>query len=243
MINVTVWNENSKATTSEEVLAVYPDGINSYIAEFLGENEDIKVTQANLDMPECGLGEDVLENTDVLIWWGHCAHEKVPDELVEKIHDRILRGMGLVVLHSAHYSKIFKKTLGTSCSLKWREGDRERVWNIAPTHPITQGIGEYFYLEKEEMYGERFDIPDPDELILLGWFGGGEVFRSGCVWNRGYGKIFYFQPGHETNPTFKHPDVQTVLTNSVRYVAPAKILKNSIDAPWAASPEEELKKD
>ena len=160
--------------------------VSSYGSYFrLGKNDDINVTCATLDMPECGLKDEVLDNTDVLIWWGHVAHEKVPDEIVEKIHDRILRGMGLIVLHSGHFSKILRKTLGTTCSLKWREGDRERVWNIAPNHPITQGLGEYFYLEHEEMYGERFDVPDPDELVLIGWFGGGEVFRSGCVWNRG----------------------------------------------------------
>ena len=167
MINVTVWNEHVQ-DKEDNVLAVYPDGINACIADFLGRNDDISVTCATLDMPECGLGNDVLENTDVLIWWGHVAHEKVPDEIVEKIHDRILRGMGLIVLHSGHFSKILRKTLGTTCSLKWREGDRERVWNIAPNHPITQGLGEYFYLEHEEMYGERFDVPDPDELVLIG---------------------------------------------------------------------------
>lgn len=241
MINVTVWNEHVQ-DKEDNVLAVYPDGINACIAGFLGKNEDINVTCATLDMPECGLTDDVLENTDVLIWWGHVAHEKVPDELVEKIHDRILRGMGLIVLHSGHFSKIFRKTLGTTCSLKWREGDRERIWNIAPNHPITQGIDEYFYLEHEEMYGERFDIPTPDELLFIGWFGGGEVFRSGCVWNRGLGKVFYFQPGHETNPTFKNPNVQTIITNAVRYIAPHNIQKDPIECPCAKAPEEELKK-
>lgn len=241
MINVTVWNEHVQ-DKEEKILAVYPKGMNGCIADFLGVNDDINVTCADLDMPECGLGDEVLENTDVLIWWGHCAHEKVPDELVEKIHDRILRGMGLIVLHSGHYSKIFRRTLGTTCSLRWREGDRERVWNIAPNHPITQGIGDYFYLENEEMYGEWFDVPNPDEIVLLGWFGGGEVFRSGCVWNRGLGKVFYFQPGHESNPTFHNENVQKIITNAVRYVAPLKIRQEPIVAPHTKSPEAELNK-
>lgn len=241
MINVTVWNEHVQ-DKEEKILAVYPKGMNGCIADFLSVNDDISVTCADLDMPECGLGDEVLENTDVLIWWGHCAHEKVPDELVEKIHDRILRGMGLIVLHSGHYSKIFRRTLGTTCSLRWREGDRERVWNIAPNHPITQGIGDYFYLENEEMYGEWFDIPNPDEIVLLGWFGGGEVFRSGCVWNRGLGKVFYFQPGHESNPTFHNENVQKIITNAVRYVAPLKIRKEPIVAPHTKAPEAELNK-
>ena len=242
MIKVTVWNEYFHEKTEESVASIYPNGIHTAIADFL-RSDDIQVRTATLEDEECGLTEEVLKDTDVLIWWGHVAHEQVPDELVEKIHDRILRGMGLIVLHSGHYSKIFRKTLGTTCSLKWREGDRERVWNIAPNHPITQGIGEYFYLENEEMYGERFDVPNPDELVLIGWFGGGEVFRSGCVWNRGLGKVFYFQPGHESNPTFKHPAVQKIITNAVRYVAPLNIQKEPIDAPCAAPAEDDLKKD
>lgn len=240
MINVTVWNEHVQ-DKEENVLAVYPQGINACLAEFLGEVEDYKVTCADLDMPECGLGNGVLDNTDVLIWWGHVAHEDVPDEIVDKIQERITRGMGLIVLHSGHYSKIFRRMMGTTCSLRWREGDRERVWNIAPNHPITQGIGDYFYLEAEEMYGERFDIPEPDETIFLGWFGGGEVFRSGCCWNRGMGKVFYFQPGHETNPTFHNKDVQTILKNAVRWAAPYKIAEAKIDAPHKEPAEDDLK--
>lgn len=242
MINVTVWNEHIQDKDDEKVLAVYPDGINACIAEFLSEVDDYSITCATQDMPECGLGNGVLDNTDVLIWWGHCGHDGVPDELVDKIHDRVLRGMGLIVLHSAHYSKIFRKIMGTSCSLKWRDGDRERLWNIAPNHQITQGIGDFIYLECEEMYGERFDIPEPDETIFLGWFSGGEAFRSGCCWNRGLGKVFYFQPGHEGNPTFHIKDIQTVIKNAVRWAAPYRIQSEPIEAPFAQSPEELLNK-
>jgi trehalose utilization protein len=239
MINITVWNEHIQDKEDEDVIAVYPDSINACIAGFLGEEKDFKVTCATQDMPECGLGNGVLENTDVLIWWGHCGHEGVPDELVEKIHDRILRGMGLIVLHSAHYSKIFIRTMGTSCSLHWREGDRERLWNIAPNHPIAQGIGRYLDIDREEMYGERFDIPEPDETVFLGWFKGGEVFRSGCCWNRGLGKVFYFQPGHETNPTYYIKEIQTIIKNAVRWAAPLHIQQEKIDAPHApVSPEQ-----
>ena len=243
MINVTVWNEHIQDKSDEDVIKVYPDGINACIAGFLGRDEELNIRCATQDEPECGLPDEVLENTDVLIWWAHCGHAQVPDELVAKIHDRVLRGMGIILLHSAHYSKIFQRLMGTTCSLKWREGDRERIWNIKPTHPIAKGIGEFIYLDVEEMYGERFDIPDPDEIVFLGWFGGGEVFRSGCCWTRGLGRVFYFQPGHETSPTFHNKDIQTVITNAVHWAAPEKIQAEPIDAPWSESPEKLLKEN
>jgi len=239
MINVTVWNEHIQ-DKEPKILEIYPNGMNGCIADFLGKDEELNITCATQDMPECGLGDGVLDNTDVLIWWGHCGHEDVPDEIVDRIQERITRGMGLIVLHSAHYSKIFRRMMGTTCSLSWREGDRERLWNIAPNHPITQGIGRYVYLDVEEMYGERFDIPEPDESIFLGWFGGGEVFRSGCVWNRGLGKVFYFQPGHESNPTYHNKDIQRIITNAVHYLAPISILPQRIDAPNVEPAEDDL---
>lgn len=241
MINVTVWNEHIQDKSQESVLKVYPDGMNACIAGFLGEEADFNVRCATLDEPECGLPDEVLNNTDVLIWWAHCGHAQVPDELVKKIHDRVLRGMGIILLHSAHYSKIFQSLMGTTCSLCWREGDRERLWNINPSHPIAKGIGNFVYLDVEEMYGERFDIPQPDELVFLGWFGGGEVIRAGCCWNRGLGKVFYFQPGHETNPTYHNKDIQKIIKNAVRWAEPAFIRQEPIDAPHVESPEELLK--
>ena len=178
------------------------------------------VRTATLAQRRCGLSDEVLDSTDVLIWWGHMAHEKVPDKIVEKIHSRVLAGMGLIVLHSGHHSKIFKKLMGTTCNLRWRDGDRERLWCVNPAHPIAQGIPAHFSLPVEEMYGENFDIPAPDELVFIGWFSGGEVFRSGCCWQRGLGKIFYFQPGHESNPTFHNEYVQRIIINAVRWAAP-----------------------
>ncbi len=220
MINVTVWNENQHEKTNEKVREVYPDGIHEAIASFL-KGADYEVRTATLDEEEHGLTEEVLANTDVLLWWGHKAHETVQDEVVERVQQRVLDGMGLIVLHSGHFSKIFKKLMGTSCDLKWREADeKERIWVVDPSHPITEGLGEYIELEKEEMYGEHFDIPAPDELVFMSWFEGGEVFRSGCTYRRGNGKIFYFRPGHETYPTYHHPDVQLVIKNAVKWAAP-----------------------
>lgn len=211
--------------TSKKIKEVYPLGITGTIAEHLKKCEDMEITHVNLYMPECGLPDELLERTDVLIWWAHIAHDEVPDALVAKIKDRVLRGMGFIALHSAHPCKIMQELLGTSGSLRWREGDFARVWNINPTHPIAQGIPEYFELDPEEMYGERFDIPTPDELIFLSWYRGGEVFRSGCTWNRGYGKIFYFQPGHETNPSYHNPHVLRVIENAVRWAKPVMWLE------------------
>jgi len=221
-IRVTVWNEGVHEKTHEEVKAVYPNGIHTVIAESL-EARGIKVLKtATLDDPEHGLTEDILANTDVLTWWGHMAHGKVSDEIVDRVHERVLDGMGLIVLHSAHYSKIFKKLMGTSCSLKWREeGEKERVWVVNPGHPIVSGLDDYFEIPHEEMYGEYFDIPQPDELVFVSWFKGGEVFRSGCCYYRGRGKVFYFRPGHETYQTYYQKEVQHVIANAVKWCAPS----------------------
>ena len=220
MVKVTVWNENVHEQTDPEVRGVYPDGIHGAIANFL-KNNGLETKTATLDQPEHGLTDDVLNETDVLVWWGHQAHDQVDDRIVEKVKDRVLKGMGLIVLHSGHFSKIFKSLMGTSCDLKWREaGENERLWVVNPSHPIAEGINEYIELEHEEMYGEHFDIPEPDELVFLSWFRGGEVFRSGCVFNRGLGKIFYFRPGHETFPTYHQADIQRVIVNAVKYVKP-----------------------
>jgi trehalose utilization protein len=181
----------------------------------------MEVHTATLDEPEHGLTEEVLNNTDVLIWWGHMAHHEVRDDIVERVYNRVLNGMGLIVLHSGHFSKIFRKLMGTTCDLKWREiGEKERIWVIEPGHPIAQGLDEYIELEHTEMYGERFDIPAPDELVFISWFAGGEVFRSGCCFYRGKGKIFYFRPGHETYPIYYNPKILKVIENAVRWAAP-----------------------
>lgn len=220
MTRVLIWNEFVHEKKDEKVKEIYPNGIHNAIAEFL-KSSDIEVKTATLDDADFGLTQDVLDNTDVLIWWGHVAHDKVPDDVAMRVRNAVLEGMGMIFLHSAHHSKPFKLLLGTSCNLGWREdGDLERVWVCNPSHPIVQGLGRYFELEHEETYAEPFDIPNPDELVFMGWYEGGELFRSGCCYNRGNGKIFYFQPGHETFPTFYNKDVQTVIKNAVRWTAP-----------------------
>ena len=221
MIQVTVWNEFRHEKSNEAVQKMYPAGIHGQLAAFIGE--EFTVRTATLDEPEHGLSEEVLSETDVLIWWGHMAHGEVADEIVARVHQRVLEGMGLIVLHSGHFSKIFRKLMGTSCDLKWRVDDRHaRIWNVNPSHPIVEGVGEFIELEQEEMYGEHFDIPAPDELIFFSWFPGGEVFRSGLTYARGNGKIFYFQPGHETYPSYYNEKVQRVIKNAIRWCAPTE---------------------
>lgn len=223
-LRVTVWNEGVHEKTSDEVRRVYPEGMGAPIAAYLRQQAGIaSVNVVELGDRQQGLTDKVLENTDVMTWWGHLAHDKVSDRNVERVWERIVDGgMGLVVLHSGHMSKIFRKLMGTGCMLKWREiGEKERLWVVDPAHPIVEGVPEYFELAHEEMYGEHFDIPQPDELVFVSWFEGGEVFRSGCCWHRGRGKIFYFRPGHESYPTFYNEQVLRVIYNGVKWAAPS----------------------
>jgi trehalose utilization protein len=221
-IRTLVWGEFRHEKKNPEVADLYPGGMHETIATFLRKDTALEVSTAWLDQDRHGLTDEVLDETDVLVWWGHLAHGEVADEVVECVKRRVLEGMGLIVLHSAHYSKIFKSLMGTTCSLKWRESiDKERLWNIAPHHPITAGLPEYFEIPAEEMYGEPFGIPEPGELIFISWFTGGEVFRSGATWQRGNGRVFYFRPGHETYPTYHQAEVQRVITNAVHWARAA----------------------
>ena len=219
-IRVTIWHEFRHEKQDEHIASLYPDGMHMALAKGLdGFGFDIRT--ATLDEPEHGLTAEALDNTDVLIWWGHMAHEEVADEIVERVHARILGGMGLIVLHSGHLSKIFRRLMGTGCMLKWREAEeKERIWVVDPSHPICDGLPEYIEIPQAEMYGEHFDIPPPDTLVFVSWFEGGEVFRSGCCYQRGQGKIFYFRPGHETYPIYYQAEVLKVIGNAIRWAKP-----------------------
>ncbi|MEX2388225.1 MAG: ThuA domain-containing protein [Phycisphaeraceae bacterium] len=238
-LRVTVWHEHVHEKKNKTVAEVYPNGMHAVWKDALEEQlgSDVTVRTALLEEPEHGLTQKVLDETDVLTWWGHAAHDKVDDKIVDRVHKRVLEGMGLVVLHSGHFSKIFKKLMGTGCGLKWREAaEKERLWCVNPGHPIADGLGEYFELPETEMYGELFDIPAPEELVFISWFEGGEVFRSGCCWTRGKGKIFYFRPGHETFPIYYDANVRKVIGNGVRYVAPRTGSPYSLKAPNIKTP-------
>lgn len=223
------------------VKAAYPKGLLCTLSEHLNKNEDMEVTYTTLYDPEYGLPDELLEKTDVLVWWGHMAHHVVPDELAFKVVERVQRGMGLIALHSAHLSKPFRYLLGTSGNLKWREVDFTRVYKMNRTHPITLGIPDTFELEQEEVYCEPFDIPKPDDLLFTNWYRGGELFRSGATWTRGNGKIFYFQPGHETFPSYHNPIIIQIITNAVRWAAPVQWIEKLESPMIEKSPEELLK--
>lgn len=235
MTKVTIYNEFYHERFHDEVKAVYPEGIHMALKSQLEDEFEIRtVTVDTVDT----LTEELLNDTDVLIWWGHVQHDKVPDEVAERVQRAVLDGMGAIFLHSGHHSKPFRKLMGTSCNLTWREdGDQELVWNIKPAHPITQGIGRFIKLEHEETYGEPFTVPEPDELVFIGSYEGGEVFRAGCCYRRENGRIFYFQPGHETFPTFYNKDVVQVIRNAIRWAAP--IYRTRIECPWVKRPLEE----
>lgn len=233
-LNVTVWHEYRHELKHEAVKKVYPEGMHKVIAEGIRKllGDQVNVRTATLDEPEHGLTKEILESTDVMTWWGHMAHDDVKDEIAQKIQERVLEGMGIVFLHSAHYSKPFRKLMGTGCGLKWREAaELERIFCVNPAHEIADGLGEHFEIKHEEMYGEVFDIPTPDDLVFISWFEGGNVFRSGCCWTRGKGKVFYFRPGHETFPTYFQPEVQRVIANAVRWAAPRSAAPFKLGAP------------
>ncbi len=222
-INVTVWNEFRHEKTDEEVKSLYPDGIHVYIKSFLDTEEDFNVTVCSLDEPDQGLPNELIDNTDVLIWWGHIAHAEVSDELVTRLRKRVYEcGMGFIPLHSAHHAKPFKAIIGTTGNLTWGRNQNAIVWSLSPTHPIADGVPLKFALT-EELYSEPFYIPRPDDVVFATWFEDGNLFRGGVTFTRGIGKIFYFHPGHETCASFKNPHVQRIIKNAIRYCKPVKL--------------------
>jgi trehalose utilization protein len=222
MVSVTIWNEYRHERESEAAREVYPEGIHETLADTLADcGHDVQT--ATLDEPEHGLSEDVLDETEVLLWWGHLAHDEVTDEIAKRVKRQVLDGMGFLPLHSSHESKPFTSLMGTSGTLRWREsGEKERLWFVEPGHQIADGLTEYVEVPETEMYGERFDVPPPDTIVTISWFEGGEVCRSGCCYHRGNGKIFYFRPGHETFPVYHQPEIQQVLHNAVEWAKPVE---------------------
>ncbi len=246
MPRITIFNEFRHEQRDPEVMKLYPGGMHAALRKGfsrLQPDNPPEVAYALLDDEQHGLSEEVLARTDTLVWWGHMAHDEVSDEVADRVQQAVLAGMGLVVLHSGHFSKPFRRLMGTNCSLKWRvAADSERLWNLSPGHPIMAGVPEYIELDREEMYGERFDIPEPDELLMLSWFSGGEVFRSLCTWQRGNGRVVYFRPGHETFPTYHNEQIQRIILNACHW-ARRTLSQSTADAPHApVGPEEAARK-
>ncbi|MGI6279267.1 MAG: ThuA domain-containing protein [Acutalibacteraceae bacterium] len=236
MIKVTIFNEFRHEKKDGKPRENYPDGIHATLKNAI--QDDFEVRTVTLDDPDCGITDELLADTDVMLWWGHMAHGDVPDSVAAKVRDAVHAGMGIIFLHSGHHSKPFKLLMGTSCNLTWREdGDRELLWVCNPAHPIAECVGRFVYIEHEETYGEPFAIPDPDELVFIANFEGGEVFRAGCCWKRENGKIFYFQPGHETYPIYKNPDIIKIIKNAIRWAKPTYRAK--IECPHVKKPLEE----
>jgi trehalose utilization protein len=220
-IRVVVWGENYHEHDEKKpiVREIYPRGMHTTIAEGIVENlAATDVRTVTFDQPEHGLPRDLLASTDVLVWWGHARHDAVADDVAQRVVERVLEGMGFVALHAAMHSKPFLRLMGTSCNLRWREaGDRELVWVVNPGHAIATGLPPVIAVPEQEMYGEYFDIPPPDDLVFVSSFTGGEVFRSGCCFTRGKGRIFYFSPGHETYPVYHQPEIRKVIANAVQW--------------------------
>lgn len=246
MTRITIFNEFRHERTDEKVRAIYPDGIHVALrdgieARLAGSGEALSFRYALQDEPEHGLSQEVLEDTDTLLWWAHMGHGDISDEVAARVQQAVLSGMGLLVLHSAHFSKPFQRLLGSNCSLHWREADdSERLWNLEPAHPIMAGVPDHIELDREEMYGERFDVPKPDELLMISWFSGGEVFRSLCTWQRGHGRVVYFRPGHETYPTYHDTNIQQIIANASLWAA-RRITRPTVDAPNSPRSPESLK--
>lgn len=229
MIRVTIWNEFIHEQELPEIKAVYPNGIHKQIETFLSEDSELEITTSTLQNPECGLSEEILNRTDVLIYWAHCAHEKISDEIAQRVCDHIRNGMGFIGLHSAHYCKVLRSILGTTMTLSWKDDDSELLYCTNPSHPIAAGVDPKIELPSEELYGEYFDIPKPDDVIFTGWFKSGAVFRSGITFTRGNGHIFYFQPGHEAYPIYYNPQIQKIINNAVHWAAPINRLSSPRD--------------
>lgn len=203
-----------------EPKSVYPDGIHGAIAHFLAA-QGFSTTLATFEEAGQGLPDRVLEAAGVLFWFGHKKHKRVEDATVDRVVRHVTeRGMGFIPLHSSHASKPMQALMGTGCLFpSWNEDNGpERIEVRLPDHPIARGVSD-FTLPQTEMYGEPFDVPEPEAVVFHSTWETGETFRSGCCWTRGQGRIFYFRPGHETYPIFFNPIVQTILTNAVVWAA------------------------
>jgi trehalose utilization protein len=235
-INVLVWDEQQDVQVKS---GAYKNFLGNAVAEFLSKTDGLQVVSANINEPDQGLADDRIAAADVVVWWGHVRHKDVNDSKVESIVAKVKAGKaGFVALHSAHYSKPFKNLMGTNCGFKKvdankNEGFVQHLRVVSPMHPIAKGVKD-FDIPKTEIYGEPFEVPMPDAIVLYGHWDTGDSFPDVCCWTVGGkgvssaaakaanpgGRVVYFRPGHETFPIFHQPEVQRVVTNCVLWAAP-----------------------
>jgi trehalose utilization protein len=104
-LRVLVWDEQQDAQKQ-----AYPNFLGNHLAEDLKKEFDVR--SVSIKDPEQGLSKDNLEWADVVVWWGHLRHQEVNEEAVAAIVAKITEGKcGLVALHSAHYSQVFKASM------------------------------------------------------------------------------------------------------------------------------------
>lgn len=214
-IHAAVWSEE---TAPQDV---YPNDVNSTIAEHLNEHADIVAKAVSIDHAEQGVSTELLDWCDVLLWWGHLRHDDVSDTTVDRVERYVReRGVGYIGLHSGHYARPFKRLIGTSGDLGSvrDEGETEQIEVVSPSHPIAAGIND-FSLPQVEMFGEPYDIPEPDDVIFESNFANGGEFRSGVTFTFGAGRGFYFRPGHEEYRIYHDLTVRTILANATRWAA------------------------
>ena len=219
---VVVWSEGTAPKN------VYPQDINAAIAEGLKPLKGWDIVTASINDPDQGLPEDMLNSASVLIWWGHQKHGAVSDALVDRIVKRVRDGgMGFIATHSAHYSKPLKAILGTPCGWKYYIDDGARVDLVvkAPSHPIALGV-KNFTLPHTERYGDPFEVPTPETVVFDGIYtlpnGAAENAQQGMVWTVGKGRVFYFQPGHESYPIYFQDEIRHIFRNGVQWCASRK---------------------
>lgn len=216
-MRVVVWSEGE--VHGHEATG-YPEGMPAAIADAVRGIPEAQVEIASIDDADQGVPDERLRQADVLLWWSHMRHEDLLSATVDRVVSAVEHGLGLVALHSAISSPVFRRLVGTTGGFGgWRHGDREVLWTVDPSHPICRGVEFPVVMPQQEMYSEPANLPTPDELVFISSFSGGEVFRSGITYRRGVGRIFYFSPGHEEYPVFLHPGVRGILANATSWAA------------------------
>lgn len=216
-VNALVWSEG---TEPEDV---YPRGVRGPIADYLSEETDIEARTRSIEDEDQGVSGDDLEWADVILWWGHLRHDDVTDETVDRIEEHVREnGVGFVSLHSAHYARPYKRLIGMSGDLgghRLTDDESEYVEVCAPDHPIAEGVDD-FTLPEVEMFGEPYDIPEPETVVLHSEYSeGDEEFRSGVTFEFGEGRGFYLRPGHEEFEIYLDDNIQRIVTNATRWAA------------------------